>query len=102
MNLQTVGTVLPFLASDCEGEMDSQDPVQERTLNVAGLLCDVNYAPAHKGSLPAVILLHQRQGRKEDLAPIAKTLANAGFLAVRWDAANHGTRIVNEDDNKHW
>ena len=43
--------------------------------------------------LPAVILLHGTGGNKEGMEPLARELAQTGFLAVAIDARYHGERI---------
>mmetsp|Transcript_16759 Transcript_16759/g.47810 ORF Transcript_16759/g.47810 Transcript_16759/m.47810 type:complete len:305 (-) Transcript_16759:343-1257(-) len=50
----------------------------------------------------AVLLLHQRMGRKEDLDAFARRVTEAGMMAVRWDAPNHGARLIDESANSHW
>ena len=46
------------------------------------------------GRLPAVILLHGTGGSKAGMEPLAKELAQMGFLAMAIDARYHGERFV--------
>src|SRR5207248_93624 len=47
-----------------------------------------------KGRLPAVILLHGTGGSKAGMEPLARELAEMGFLAMAIDARYHGERVT--------